>query len=146
MTPRDLRNIHTTGNSCRGAHSCADMAQKLSWYFTCWWRSILVVASKFGLLTMRQHSATIKHLLPYPQGDRSDLRKQKKISINTNHSYHQRSSDLTIKPNSVLTNSIKYGVQIWSMWNIYLQNVFLLWHHHYKCGQARLTRHLLSKR
>ena len=116
MTPRDLTNIHTTGNSCRDALPCANMALKLSWYFTCWWRSLLVAASKFGLLTMRRHNATIQHLFPYPQGDRSDLRKQKMISINTNHSYHQRSSDLTIKPNSVLTNSIeKYGLQSWSM-------------------------------
>ena len=47
---------------------------------------------------------------------------QKRISINTNHSYHQGSSSyvslnwLTIKPDSVLTNPIgKDGVQSWSM-------------------------------
>ena len=33
MTPRDLRNIHTTGNSCRDALPCANMALKLPWYF-----------------------------------------------------------------------------------------------------------------
>ena len=33
MTPRDLRNIHTTGNSCRDALPCANMALKLSRYF-----------------------------------------------------------------------------------------------------------------
>ena len=30
MTPRDLRNIHTTGNSCRDACPCANMALKLT--------------------------------------------------------------------------------------------------------------------
>ena len=33
MTPRDLRNIHTTGNSCRDTLPCANMALKLSRYF-----------------------------------------------------------------------------------------------------------------
>ena len=33
MTPRDLRNIHTTGNSCRDALPCVNMALKLSQYF-----------------------------------------------------------------------------------------------------------------
>ena len=30
---RDLRNIHTTGNSCRDALSCMNMALKLTQYF-----------------------------------------------------------------------------------------------------------------
>ena len=29
MTPRDLRNIHTTSNSCRHALPCVSMALKL---------------------------------------------------------------------------------------------------------------------
>ena len=33
MTPRDLRNIHTTGNSYRDALPCVNMALKLLWYF-----------------------------------------------------------------------------------------------------------------
>ena len=33
MTPRDLRNIHTIGNSCRDALSSANMALKLALYF-----------------------------------------------------------------------------------------------------------------
>ena len=48
--------------------------------FTCWWRSLLVVTSKFCVLTIRRHSATRKHLFPYPQGKRSGLRKPKKES------------------------------------------------------------------
>ena len=39
---------------------------------------LLVAYSKFGLLTIRWHSATRKHLFPYPQGDRSSLTKEKK--------------------------------------------------------------------
>ena len=60
--------------------------------FMCWWRSGLVVTSKFSLLTIRWHSATRKHLFLYPQNDRSGVRKPKSISINKNHSYHQSSS------------------------------------------------------
>ena len=33
MTPRDLRNIHTTRNSCRDSVPCANMALELSQYF-----------------------------------------------------------------------------------------------------------------
>ena len=33
MTPRDLRNTHTTGNSCRGTLPCVNMALKLPQYF-----------------------------------------------------------------------------------------------------------------
>ena len=33
MTPRDLRNTHTTGNSCRDTLPCANMALKLPQYF-----------------------------------------------------------------------------------------------------------------
>ena len=61
-------------------------------FFTCWWRSLLVTTSKFSLLTIRWHSATRDHLLLYPQGDRSGLRKPKKIKNHSNHtnqSYHQ---------------------------------------------------------
>ena len=33
MTPRDLRNIHTTENSCRDALPCTNMALTLPQYF-----------------------------------------------------------------------------------------------------------------
>ena len=46
-------------------------------FFTCWWRSLLPATCKFSLLTIRQHSATRKHLFLYPPGERSDLRKTK---------------------------------------------------------------------
>ena len=47
-------------------------------FITCWWRSLLVATSKYGLLTIRWHIAMRKHLLLYPQGDRSGLRQPKK--------------------------------------------------------------------
>ena len=89
MTLRDPRNIYTTKNSCKDALPCANMALKLHRHFYLF----LVVTSKLSLLTIRRCSKTRKHLFQYPQGDRSGLRTPKKrISINTNHSYHQRSS------------------------------------------------------
>ena len=36
-----------------------------------------IATSKFGLLTIRQHSAARKPLILYPQGDRSGLRNPK---------------------------------------------------------------------
>ena len=114
MTSRDLQNIHPS-------------------IFTCWWRSLLAATCNFGLLTIRQHSATRKQLYPYPQGDRSGLRKQKKM-ININTSIHlpkRVSTDLTIKSDSVLTNRIgKDEVRGCSMQsNIYPMSCFLSWHH-----------------
>ena len=113
MTRRVLRNIHTTGNSCRDTLPCMNMALKLPQYFYLLIESLLVATSKFGLLTARQHSATRKHLFPYPQGDKSGQRKPKKekasILITATTSVHLPkpvSTDLTIKPDSVLTNPI----------------------------------------
>ena len=33
MTPRELRNIHTAGNSCRDTLPCTNMALELPCYF-----------------------------------------------------------------------------------------------------------------
>ena len=73
--------------------------------FTCWWRSILVATSKFSLLTIRQHSATREHLLLYPQGDRSGLRKPKKDK-------HQHLSQL---PPAFISLSRSQGNLIWAL-------------------------------
>ena len=65
MTPRDLRNIHNTGNSCRDTLPYMNMALKLPRYFTCWWRSLLVTTSKFGQNTFLQYKLIVlklKHL------------------------------------------------------------------------------------
>ena len=116
VTPSDLRNIRTTGSSCGDALPCTNMVLKQ--------RSLLVATSTFSLLTIRQHSATRQHLFSYPQGDRSDLRKPKKDE----HQHLSQlppgliwlsqpvSTDLTVKPDSVLTSPIrKDWVQNWSM-------------------------------
>ena len=76
MTPRDLRNIHTTENSCRDALPCANMALKLPQYFYLLMEKPL--DCYFGFFTIKHHSATRKDLFPYPQGDRSGLRKPEK--------------------------------------------------------------------
>ena len=65
----------------------------------------LFAISKFGLLTIRRHSATSKHLLLYPQGDRSGLRKPTSRVITANTSIYfptSVSTDLN-DFNSVLT-------------------------------------------
>ena len=109
MTPRDLKNIHTIRNSCRDTRPCVAWHQHYSSIFTCRRRRLLVATSKFSLLNIRWHSVTRKHLFLYAQGERSGLRKQKRIS-KINHSYHQRSlpkpvsTDLTIKSDLVLIN------------------------------------------
>ena len=56
-----------SGNSCRDAPPCANMALKLPQYFH------LLMEKPLG-----RHSATRKHLFLYPQGYRSGLRKPKK--------------------------------------------------------------------
>ena len=57
-----------------------NIALKLPNKFACRSRSLLVATSKFSLLTIQQHCAIIKHLFLDLQGDRSGLRKSKRIS------------------------------------------------------------------
>ena len=71
--------LGTTGISTLPAHG--------SWY-SCWWNSVLVTTSNFGLLTLRWHSATKKQLFLYPQGDKSALRKPEEDKYN--HKYNHR--------------------------------------------------------
>ena len=90
----------------------------------------MVATSKFGLLTIRWYRATRKHLnrnIPVSSmwQVRSEKSKKRKASIlitttTSNHLSKPVSTDLTIKPGSVLTNPIwKDGVRSWSMKNIY---------------------------
>ena len=55
------------------AHT-ASMAWEYVWILH--W-SLLIATSRFGLLTMKRHKSTRKHLSLNPQGDRSGLRKPK---------------------------------------------------------------------
>ena len=122
--PRTSRNIHTTRNRCRDIPPCATWHWNYPSIFTCWWRSHLVTTSKFDLLTIRQCSATRKHLFLYSQGDRTGLKKPKKgqasiLITNATTNFGLRklvSTDLTIKSDSVFTNLIgKDEVWGWSM-------------------------------
>ena len=114
MTPRDLRNVHATRNSGRDTLPtfCATQHYNYPNIFTFWWRSLLVVTSKYCLLTRMQYNATRKHWCIYPQGERSGLRNSKMISstlITVATSIHLPklvSNALTIKLNSVLTNPV----------------------------------------
>ena len=118
MTPRDLRNIHTTGNSCKDLLSCVDIALKLPHYF------YLLMEKPLGCYIQVRSTyyqmAQCNQKTPIPVSPRWHVRTEKakkKISMNTNHSYHSFhllrpvSTDLTIKPDSVLSNPIgKDGV------------------------------------
>ena len=143
MTPRDLRNIHTTGNSCRDALQCKNMVLKLPQYF------YLLMEKPLGCYLQAwppyYQVAECNQRTPILVSSwwqfRSDKAK-KRISINTNHSYHQRSlpkpvsTDLT-KPYSVLTNPIgKDGVWSWSIQYIYPIK-------HFYCDT--ITRRVVSK-
>ena len=97
--------------------------QSYAGIFTWWWRSLLVATCKFGLLTIRQHSATKK--TPIPVSSRWQVRPQKAkkgeastlVTATTSvHLPEPALTDLTIKPDPILTNPIgKNGVQSWSI-------------------------------
>ena len=112
MTPRDLENIHTTGNSCRDTFPCA------TWHW-----SIPVFLPADGEAFWSLYPSSVSLLsggTMQPENTYSCIIKvtdqvwenQKRISININHSYHQRhlltlvSTDLTIKSDLVLTTPI----------------------------------------
>ena len=114
MTKRDLRNTHPTGSSCRHAPPCANMALKLPWYF------YLLIEKSLGcyfqVWSPYYQAAQCNQKARVPVSSRCLVRSEKakkRVSINTNHSYHQRSfpmpvsTDLRTKPDSVLTNPIR---------------------------------------
>ena len=153
MTRRDLRNVHTTGNRCRDALPCANMALKVPRYF------YLLMEKRLGRYfqvrspTIWWHSATRKHLFPILKVTGLAWESQKKISITTNHIYHQRSS-----PQASLNqcnskawfsfnqpNRKRLGAKLVDVKNL-PHKAFLSWHHHYKGGQPRLKKQLLHMR
>ena len=93
MTPSDLRNIHTTRNCCRDTFPCMNMTLKLTQYFYLLMDKSLdhyfqVCSSCYQAAQCHQKTPTL-----VSSNDRSGLRKpKKKVSIKTNHSYHQHSS------------------------------------------------------
>ena len=96
MTPRDLRNIHTTGNSCRDALPCANMALKLPRYFYLLMEKPL--GHYFQVWSPYYQATQCNQKTPIPVSSRWQVRSdnaKKRISINTNCSYHQCSSPKT---------------------------------------------------
>ena len=123
MTTRDLRNIHTTGNSCRDALPCANMALKLPRYFYLLMEKPL--GRYFQVQSPYYQVAQCNQKTPISISSRWQVRSEKakkgyaSTLITTTTSIHLPepvSTDLTIKSDLVLTNPIgKDGVQGWSM-------------------------------
>ena len=79
MTLRDLRNIHTTGNSCRDALPCANMALKVPRYFYLLMKKPLGCYFQVWSLYYQLAQCNKKTPIPaYTPNDRSGLRKPKK--------------------------------------------------------------------
>ena len=111
MTPRDVRNIHTTGNTCRDALPRANMALKLPWYFYLLMEKPL--GRYFQVWSPYCQVAQCNQKTPIPISSgwqvRSEKTKKRLTLITTTTSIHfpkPISTDLTIKPNSVLTSAI----------------------------------------
>ena len=78
MKPTDLRNIYTTGNSCRDALPCANMALKLLQYFYLLMEKTLGRYFQVRSPYCQAVKCNQKTPIPYPQGDRSGQKKTKK--------------------------------------------------------------------
>ena len=123
MTPRDLRNIHTTKNSCRDALPCAKMVPKLPQYFYLLMEKPL--GCYFQVWSPYFQVAQCNQKTSIPIFSRWQVRSEKAkkgwaltlITPTTSvHLPELVSTDVTIKPDSVLTNAIgKGGVWSWSM-------------------------------
>ena len=77
MIPRCLRNIHTTGNSCRVALPCANMALKLSQYFYLLMEKSLGRYFQVGSPHYQAGQCNQKTPILVSSRDRSGLRKPK---------------------------------------------------------------------
>ena len=87
MTPRDLRSINTTGNSCSDALPCTIMALKLPQHF---YQLMEKPLGHYFQVQSPYYQATQcnqKTPILYAQGDRSGLKKPKKDK----HQQHQAS-------------------------------------------------------
>ena len=124
MTPRNLRNIHTTRKSCRNALSCANTALKIP-------RDFYLLMEKplgcfFQVWSPYYGVAQCNQKTPIAVSSRWQVRfekAKKRISITATTSVHLLkpvSTDLTIKPDSILTNPIgKEYLSYWEYRKIY---------------------------
>ena len=62
MTPRDLRNIHTTGNGCEDALLCMNIALKLPQYFYLLMVKLLMVSKMRMLFSNLSTSLNVNNL------------------------------------------------------------------------------------
>ena len=140
MASRDLRNIHTTGNSCREALPCANMALKLLQYFYLLMEKPL--GCYFQVRSPYYQAAQCYQKTPIPVSSMWQVRPEKaktRISINTNHSYHQRSSpyaSLNWSNNKARFSFTQPNTKRWGAKLVDVKHLphiaFLFWHHHYK--------------
>ena len=127
MIPRNLRNIHITGNSSREALSCTSMALNLPRYFCLLMEKPL--GRYFQVWSPYYQAAQCNQKTTIPISSRWQVRSEKaeKGSASTlitattsTHLPKPVSTDLIIKPDSILTNPIgKDGMRSWLMYNIY---------------------------
>ena len=110
MTIRDLRNIHTTRNTCRDALPCANMTLKLPWYFYLLMEEPL--GCYFQVRSPYYQPTQCNQKAPIPIYSRWQVRSQKakkgqeSTLIAATTSFHLSgpvSTDLTLKPDLVLT-------------------------------------------
>ena len=142
MTPRDLRNIHTNRNSSKDPLPCANMALKLPRYFYLLMEKPL--GCYFQVRSTYYQAAQCNQKTPILVSSRCQVRSEKakkRININTNGSYHYRSSCQTSLNWSNNKASFSFNQPNRKLWGAKLVNVlvnvkhlpskaFLSWHHH----------------
>ena len=138
MTPRDLRNIHTTRNRCRDT---------FSYIYGTKTTLIFLPADREASWSLLQSSVSIvSDGSVQPEHTYSCILKvtdqvwenQKRISNNTSHSYQHCSSpwaSLNWSSNNIRfsfnqPNRKKWGARLVDVTKHLPQNIFLLWHHH----------------
>ena len=155
MTTRDLGNIHTTRNSW-GTHFHARHGTKTILVFlrtdgeASWWS--LLPSSVYLLSGCTGQPGNTYSCILKVTGQVWE--NQKRVSINTNRSHHQRSSplaSLNCSNNKVRfsfnqPNRKRWAAELVEVIKHLPHKVFLSWYHHQKGGQPRLKRHLLPKR
>ena len=131
MTPRELRNIHTTGNSSRDALPHASMVLKLPVFLPAdgetSWSLLPSLVSLLSGSTVQPENTYSRILKVTGQVWES----QKRISINTNQSYHQRLNWSNNKARFSFNqpNRRRWGAKLVNVKHL-RHRAFLLWHHH----------------
>ena len=137
MIPRDLRNIHTTGNRCRDALPYGNMTLKLPQYF------YLLMEKPLGCYFQVRSSyyqvAQCNQKIPIPVSSRWQVSSEKAkkgqastlITAATSAQLHKPVSTELTKSDSVLTNPNRnrWGAKLVDVKHLH-HKAFLLWLHH----------------